>query len=279
MAFHYLKKWDLITCSQDQNCYNSPAGVRGILDIDQVKEMEEATPFDERKARRYGYFAFLAGKIFKEFRSELSEGMEWMHVFPHDEVFHPSNIHVLDWTTYTGIDTHPVKDFFALAAKVDTRDRIYIFNEFIETDSYKMAARLRSNYKKWGGKPRRNMIEPQAVQGKKGSENKKSIQDQFQQYGIRTEQWQKHDTPRINEIRKCLAFDGKYNGPRLLISDKCQKLIWQLNHWCYDKKSKIQKENDDLIDCLGGIVCAKPKYRPKDGIPTREYKQQEGSHW
>lgn len=74
----------------------------------------------------------------------------------------------------------------------------------------------------------------------------------------------------------------------IVISDRCEKLVWEMRNYVKDDKNKIPKENDHLIDCLryildfwaydmnhireeGSIELAnkenKPWYKPSDDFP------------
>lgn len=43
---------------------------------------------------------------------------------------------------------------------------------------------------------------------------------------------------------------------RLVISDKCQKLFWEMDNYYKDKNDKIPKKNDHLIDCFRYLLDA-----------------------
>ena len=43
---------------------------------------------------------------------------------------------------------------------------------------------------------------------------------------------------------------------KLVISDRCKKLFWEMDNYFKDKNGKIPKEHDHLIDCLRYIISA-----------------------
>ena len=88
---------------------------------------------------------------------------------------------------------------------------------------------------------------------------------------------------------KCLTIikDMLLHG-YLIISDRCEKLAWEMRNYAKDDKNKIPKENDHLIDCLRYILDFwaydmnhikeqgraelenkenKPWYKPSDDFP------------
>ena len=81
-----------------------------------------------------------------------------------------------------------------------------------------------------------------------------------------------------------LIRDQLANG-RLLISDKCEKLIWEIENYIKDKNGKIPKENDHLIDCLryGNAFCnlqIEEEAEPEDLRPVaRSYRMEDDIAW
>jgi hypothetical protein len=71
------------------------------------------------------------------------------------------------------------------------------------------------------------------------------------------------------EIKLSLIKDMLIEG-KLLISERCRWLIWEMKNYRRDENGKIPKENDHLIDCLRYLLNAchyDPSYvRPKEKI-------------
>jgi len=265
--FVVKKPWSVIICSQDENSIEY--GIRGLLPIKQIEAMERNTLEEERLARRKGMFTHLSGLIFKDFRDRARENdrPKWCHVFQHDKIFPEKGEDGKipkwkNWTIYLATDTHPTLPYFSLVLLVDPKDNYWVFGEIIEDGLMETLNTIRVKYKEWDREEEQWYIEPQAAQ--EDNMTKNSIIDQMAEEGFfGVKQWKKHNTPRIEQIRKNLKYDKERGKPNLMISDQCEQLIWQLKHWCYDPKTyKPVTKDDHLIDCLGGILCGGIEYYP-----------------
>lgn len=74
--------------------------------------------------------------------------------------------------------------------------------------------------------------------------------DRFQEFFEPTHKHLKSKEDGLS-ILKDMMLQGK-----LVVSDSCEKLIWELDNYYKDKKGNIPKNNDHLIDCLRYAVGA-----------------------
>lgn len=259
MSYIYDKEWELITCTMLENSIEH--GVRGIVPMKRIEEMEKDFLEDEREARMTGKPVHLAGTIFKEFRDRIFGDVPWCHVFSHEDMFPEAKDHWRGWTNYCAIDTHPVKPYEVTLIKIDPDGRALVYGEYQNDGGVDDCVDLiKSMYTEWGGKPFRFLIEPQAQQQDAGTH--KTLKEQFISKGIYCMSWAKHDSPRISKIHDWFVYNEDLGSPKLMVSSRCPRLIWGFKHWCYNEKTgKPDTINDDLIDCVGGTLCDKPKFR------------------
>lgn len=282
-GIYYAREWKAVVCSQDENSVEK--GIRGILTMEQIKAMERDTDKSERLARRKGHFLHLSGLIFKDFRAEVPEGAEgndvWCHIFDHDKYFPKERRFVRweNWMVSIGTDTHPVKPFYTLILRTDEKDNWYAYDEIIVSGVDETVEAVKAKYEELGRTEEEWMIEPQAAQV--GAVSKESLLSAFRDKNVWVRQWAKGQAPRIDAIREALRYDPARNRPRLLISDRCRRLIWELQRWCYDEKTgKPAKKDNDMIDALGGIICSNPTYVMPIGVSTRpQHGEKRGYNW
>jgi hypothetical protein len=60
---------------------------------------------------------------------------------------------------------------------------------------------------------------------------------------------------------------------KLIMSDRCNKLYWELERYRKDASGKIPKKDDHLIDCLRYIFDSLPYAVKAEQEPTREREQ------
>ncbi len=127
---------------------------------------------------------------------------------------------------------------------------VFILDEIYETDQQRMTVR---------------------VQGQEILKRKNDIQDRYEwrQGYDEAETWfmnemmdnfNEHFEPSMKatndkEAGLTLIKDMLLMG-KLIISDKCKKLYWELDNYYKDKNGQIPKKNDHLIDCLRYILAA-----------------------
>lgn len=151
-----------------------------------------------------------------------------------------------DWDFYTIYDAGTVICFGVLVAAINKYDkRVYIMDEIYETDQRKTSTRTiypRAQEKQaevYDYKPRWDEIYDNAA-----SWFANEVLDVYGETLIPCTKDIKKKESKLGQIKDLLVWN------KLVISDRCKKLIWEMVNYRKDEKGKIPETDDHLIDCL-----------------------------
>lgn len=219
--------------------------VRASMDdnphLDEISKQQylDGLSEDEIKARRYGEFVHFAGEFYSEFSSKhIVDPLEKESIKGQDVV--------------VGID--PGKQTGVIWLGFDNDNIAIAFAELYPNDRLvpDIATEIKAMNDLWGVEPRyvidpssRNRVGPMAEQ----------FEAAFAQEGIYCEYGQNARGPGILEVKRRLQNEG------LLVSNACQKLIWEFGRYRRNPNSQDEweaiKENDHLLDALRYAVMSR----------------------
>jgi len=174
------------------------------------------------------------------------------HVRPHHELLDEIKRTPKDWDFHSVFDAGTVTCFAVLHAAVNKYDkRVVLLDEIYETDQRQTSTR---------------QIYPRSVAQQKEIYDYKpywtetydnaaawffnEVQHAYGENMFPCTKDLKNKEAKLGQIKDLLIW-GK-----LLISDKCIKMLWEMVNYRKDENGKIPKEDDHLIDCLRYLLNA-----------------------
>ena len=177
------------------------------------------------------------------------------HFYPHAELVREikRDLRKLDWFCIT--DPGTTTCFAAMIGCINPFNKqIYILDEIYETDQQQTS--VRSMYPRLDAKM--SEFYPMGEVDEdwyKGYDEAAAwfATEVMQQYGVYFLPTQKHLNKKehgLSLIKDILLHD------LVKISDRCEKLFWEMRNYVKDDKGNIPKKNDHLIDCLRYLLAA-----------------------
>jgi len=238
----------------------STHGVRGHLDHDHIVRMISEYDEQDKQARIYGKFQHLAGLVFKQFRRNV-------------HVIKPFKLDRDKWSVYHALDTHPRNPDAGLWVAVNKDGKKIVCSELYENGTTsELAQRIKERDYEYNVVQR--LLEPAAFIEDQHTEQSLAIL--LENLGLYYEKGSKRRSDALQRIMDAFDFEKKGDAflkePELYIFDNCQRTIWELEHYVWDEwngrtgDNKMPKEtpidkNDHLIECMGRIMLAEPRFQ------------------
>lgn len=174
------------------------------------------------------------------------------HIRPHKDMLSEIQRRPKDWDFHIVYDAGSVTCFAVLLAAVNKYDkRVFLMDEIYETDQRKTSTRN---------------IYPRAMQKASEIYNYEpywtetydnaaawfanEVADLYNKALFPCTKDLKNKEAKLGQIKDLLVYN------KLFISERCQKLVWEMINYRKDEKGNIPKENDHLIDCLRYLTNA-----------------------
>lgn len=174
------------------------------------------------------------------------------HIRPHKELIDEIKRTPKDWEFHTSFDPASTSCFAVLHAAVNKHDRrVILLDEIYETDQRSMSTRQmypraeKQQMDIYAFKPYWTETYDNAA-----AWFCNEVIDYFDESPMPCTKDLKNKENKLGQIRDLLVWD------KLLISDNCPKMIWEMINYRKDEKGKIPKEDDHLIDNLRYILNA-----------------------
>ncbi len=179
------------------------------------------------------------------------------------------------------IDPHPTKEWAILWAEITMDDQLYFWHEEMVQGTVEDFARVIKEVEEWKpikdrrgettnwklgtGKiiPKVRLIDPFSKTNERGVG--KSALQQLAEHEIYCTTWRRHNkSNRLRNVTEALRKGfGPSSEPRILISDRCEELIYEIPMYrekmplhpeTQERKGEMIKVLDDLVDCMVAIV-------------------------
>lgn len=246
-----LKPSPDIGCITDIPMWNNPH-----LNKKDIDSFASAIDEDERVARVQGGWLQLQGKIFKEFDPET-------HIIKPFDI--PS-----DYPVVAMIDLHLSEKQAIGFYAVDRNNINFVIDEYFENASPEEVAeeikkRKYQNY--W--RIEKAYIDPLSKGDKNYFKNRGVVRDSFsiisdslREAGILLEVASKDKMSGIRNIKRW--FKGPNSVPILYIFDNCQRHIWEIQRWSYNKDGSPKDQDDHFCENLYRFSLTGTKYVPAE---------------
>lgn len=217
--------------------------------------LAELTP-EERKARELGEFVHFAGLVYPELSDE--------HFCPDVE---PK--HIRQQSVYVGIDPG-IRTTAVVFVAFDNDNCALVFDELYLHDESAIPANaskaIQSKLDYWKVKPRHVMIDPSARN--RSLTDADRVQAAYHRAGIKAFPAQNDVEAGVFEVKRRLEFK------QLLVSERCEKLKWELSRYRQDPKADgrfaVVKQDDHAADALRYVCMARPLAPRKSNSPLRK---------
>jgi hypothetical protein len=232
-----------------------PITANPLLDVQAIKEFEDALPEEERIARIKGGWLQLVGQVWNHFDMNV-------HIVDQFEV-------PCDWAVTALIDFHlalpQAIGFYAF----DKQDREWVIDEVWEHGSPEFVANKLIHMKK---KHDWNLIDVFIDPLAKGDtayikQRGLDIEDTYSvierllaPHNMRLHVASKDKTSGVRNVND--RFKGMNNIPSLYIFKKCERHIHEIPRWVRDKDGKPRDENDHMCENLYRSTLTGVKYYP-----------------
>jgi phage terminase large subunit-like protein len=225
----------VVNATIHDNPWNSEAAIKEFL--------AELTP-QEREARELGEFVHFAGLVYPELSDD------------HFVENRPPEF-LRSQTVYLGIDPG-IRTTAVVFVAFDNDNCAYVFDELYLHDENAIPANaskaIESKLGYWGVKPRHVLIDPSARN--RSLVDADRVQAAYHRAGIKAFPAQNDVEAGVFEVKRRLEFK------QLLISERCEKLRWELSRYRIDPKENgtfaVVKQDDHAADALRYALMARP---------------------
>jgi phage terminase large subunit-like protein len=240
----------------------------GALTQENIDEFESKLNSDEKLARMHGAFMHLIGRVYPSFD-------------PRIHVIEPFKIKP-NWPRYMCIDPHPRKPTAVLWLCVDEHDNHYVYDELsFAGDAVQMSHMINSNEAELIAHQR--FIDP-AMDKDNNLFGGMNFRKELAKYGIYCQRANNDFDLGYNRVLEALRPQYsallKTEVPRLKIFNTCVKTIYEFEHYMWaDRKhnpdenpllERVNKRDDDFMDCLRYIYNSGPRYYDVSGNDDEE---------
>lgn len=229
-------------------------GVRGFLDHDVIAKMVAQYKDEDMISRVFGKFQHLVGLIFKEFSTDV-------------HVFKPFELNRDDYCVYVSWDTHPREPEAIAWVAVDRKGRCMVVDElWSDAPTKELVARIKDIDSKY--RIVKRLMDPAGfIEDKRTGDSFANLLSR--EYGLNFEAASKRRSDAVRMLQDALHYEivaGEMPiKPMLLISQLCERFIWELQHWQWqeysgktaDKRGKNPRpedKNDHFIEAVGRVL-------------------------
>jgi hypothetical protein len=231
------------------------------------------------------WWSFPAGKIIEPDGDRCPEtGSPDIVEFCHVADIQPSN----RWPTVFLLDPHPRKPHMGIWVQIDGNDDVQVIDELeMDADPVDLRDYVFRQEETWGLQVRERMMDPNMGASPASAQRHITWQDEFAAVGLNMALSDDSDVGRAR-INEMLRPDSRTLRPRLLISSRCQRTIFQMKRYVWDNfrraderdvKQTPKRKNDDYPTLLkyfanasftfGGLYQGAPVVRYNRGIDSR----------
>jgi len=229
-------------------------GVRGFLDHDIITKMVAQYKDEDMVSRVFGKFQHLVGLIFKEFNRDV-------------HVLKPFELNRDDYCVYVSWDTHPREPEAIVWVAVDRKGRCIVVDElWTDAPTQELVARVKDIDSKY--RIVKRLIDPSAfIEDKRTGDSFANLLSR--EYGLNFEAGSKRRADAVRQLQDAFHYEISAGEmpikPMLLISQVCERFIWELQHWQWqeytgktaDKRGanpRPEDKNDHFIEAVGRIL-------------------------
>lgn len=235
-------------------------GVRGFLDHEQIVKMVAQYKAEDMVSRVFGKFQHLVGLIFKEFNRDV-------------HVFSPFEMNRDDYCVYMSWDTHPREPEAIVWVAVDRKGRCLVVDElWSDAPTSELVARIKDIDSKH--RVVRRLMDPSGfIEDKRTGDSFANLLSR--DYGLNFEPGSKRRSDAVREMQDAFHYSivgGEMTTkPKLLVSESCERFIWEILHWQWqeysgktaqkrDKNPRPEDKNDHFIEAVGRVLLENPVF-------------------
>jgi hypothetical protein len=228
-----------------------PMSANPMLKVADIENFARGLTQEERDVRVKGGWLQLTGRVLKEFKSDLHKVKDFKV---------PT-----DWPVIAVIDIHLNKPQAVGFYGWDKYDRIFVIDEIWENLTPEQVADEIVKRKFHYPRMKDAFIDPLSKGDNAYIKNRFNVEDTFtvierklMPHGIRLYPASKDKSSGIRNLKARL--EGPNGMPTLFFMEHCQRHLWEIQRWVYDKEGQPVKENDHFMECLYRATLSGVKY-------------------
>lgn len=228
-----------------------PMSANPMLKVADIENFARGLTQEERDVRVKGGWLQLTGRVLKEFKSDLHKVKDFKV---------PT-----DWPVIAVIDIHLNKPQAVGFYGWDKYDRIFVIDEIWENLTPEQVADEIVKRKFHYPRMKDAFIDPLSKGDNAYIKNRFNVEDTFtvierklMPHGIRLYPASKDKSSGIRNLKARL--EGPNGMPTLFFMEHCQRHLWEIQRWVYDKEGQPVKENDHFMENLYRATLSGVKY-------------------